>query len=155
MGVYSGTEKGSPEWGACPEWVREGREARLCGDSCYARAEVSQDVCRLHRYCVQSNSSAHCNDFNTGLVLPTDHHVNGPMELFRAFCYGTLESARRASVRIQGGDGIRYQRIRFRRYKRERDGAFTRGQSFSVFAPWLDIARFVRAISQRLQQILT
>ena len=74
MGVCSVMEKGSPEWGACPEWVRGGREARLYGGGGYARVEVSLDVCRLHRFGVQSNSSAQSNNFNTSLVLFTNHH---------------------------------------------------------------------------------
>ena len=47
-------------WDKYPEWIREGREARLCGEGGYARVGISFDVCRLHRFGVQSSSSAQC-----------------------------------------------------------------------------------------------
>ena len=56
---------------------QEGKRASLCEAWGYALVEVGLDVCRLHRFGVQSDSSAQRYDFNTGLVLLTDYHGGG------------------------------------------------------------------------------
>ena len=113
--VLRGVKGACPERGAYLLLVRDGRRAGLCEAESYAHVKVSLDVCRLLRLWALYTSSALCNNFNTGLARLTDYHVNGPLDLLRALCYGPLKYARRASGRIHGGDEIRFRRIRFRR----------------------------------------